>query len=61
MIKFVDCICPDSNSGGLERGVVQWDGQDFILGGALLHIPHDLRELCPLQPPRRHLGRGLLY
>ena len=49
----------DPDSGGLEQGALQRNGLHVILGCPLLHRPHDLRQLCALQPARCHSGGGL--
>ena len=49
----------DPDSGGLEQGALQWNGLHVILGCPLLHRPHDLWQLCALQPARCHSSGGL--
>ena len=53
----------DLDTRGLECGVVQRHGENESLGGPLFRRAHDVRQLRPLQPTRRHprrriLGRG---
>ncbi|GFW92649.1 hypothetical protein TNCV_519661 [Trichonephila clavipes] len=45
---------PDSDTGRLERGLIQRHGEDLALGRSLLRSSHDLWQLRPLQPPSRH-------
>jgi len=50
----------DSDAGRLERGALHGHGQDVAVGRSLLHLSHDVRQLCPLQPPGRHSRRRIL-
>jgi len=44
----VGCAIADPDTRRLERSSVQRNVEDFCLGGAVLHIPHDVRKLRPL-------------
>ena len=52
-------VLTDSDAGRLERGIVHRDGEDVAVGCSLFHLSHDVRQLRPLQPARRHPRRGL--
>lgn len=49
-------VLADLDTGRLERGSVQRHGLHFVLGRPLLCGPHDLWELCALQPAGSHPG-----
>lgn len=54
-----DHVHLDSNSGRLEQSALQWHGLHLLLGRPLLHRPHDLWQLCALQPAGGHPSGGL--
>ena len=49
----------DSDSGRLERSAVHWHGEDVAVGRSVLHLPHDVRQLRSVQPPRCHSRRRI--
>lgn len=52
---------PGTDPRGLEYCLVQRDALHFTLGIPLLHCPHDLRQLCSLQPACGHPRRGVFH
>ena len=50
-------VGPDA--GRLERGALQWHGENKCLGSSLLHCVDDLRQLRSIQLARRHSRRRI--
>lgn len=48
----------DPDTGRLAGGVVQRHVDDVTVVGIVLRRSDDVRQLRPVQPARRHLGRG---
>ena len=51
----------DFNARGLAGGAVQRHVEDVGVGGPVLHLPDDVRQLRPVQPARRHPGRRIRH
>ena len=49
----------DFDAGRLERGTVHRHVDDVAVGRSLFHISDDVRQLRPVQPPRRHSCRRI--
>ena len=64
--KFLDqnwhvhCFPVGADPGRLEHCSICWDGTNLSLGCPLLRCPHDLWQLCAVQPAGGHPRRGLL-
>ena len=50
----------DLDTRGLEYRALPWHGTHQSLGCSVLRGSDDVWQLCSLQPPGRHPGRGIL-
>jgi len=51
----------DPNAGRLEWSAVHRYVEDVAVGRSLFHLPNDVRQLYPVQPPRRHSCRRIFW
>ena len=54
------CALADFDAGRLERGAVHGHVEDVSVGGAVLHLPDDVRQLHTVQSSGRHSRRRIL-
>ena len=41
-----NCIVKGSDSGGLEPGIISWDGENESLGSFIFRSTYDIWKLC---------------
>lgn len=51
----------DIDTRGLERSSLHWNGEDIIVGSAVLHLPNDVWKLRTVQFTCCHSCRGIFF